>query len=97
MSIPVHHFLHVIMLAGAAFSALLFTVPVALRQGKAIWLVAAVVTPLLAMFLMWPSSMHSSNARRYFTPPNISASSAWVLLPVMPVSGTPRGSALSHH
>jgi mono/diheme cytochrome c family protein len=55
VSIPVHHFLHVIMLAGAAFSALLFTVPVALRQGKAIWLVAAVVTPLLAMFLMWPS------------------------------------------
>ena len=55
VSIPVHHFLHVVMLAGAALSALLFTAPEALRQGKATWLVAAVVTPILAMFLMWPS------------------------------------------
>lgn len=55
VSIPVHHFLHVVMLAGAALAALLFTAPAALQRGKAPWLIAAVVTPILAMFLMWPS------------------------------------------
>lgn len=55
VSIPIHHLLHVVMLAGAALSALLFTAPEAPRQGKAAWLIVAVMVPILAMFLMWPS------------------------------------------
>ncbi len=52
---PLHHLLHVIMLVGAGVSALLLTSPVTLSRGRAPWLVLSIVSPLLAMFLMWPS------------------------------------------
>lgn len=53
--VPIHHLLHVIVLAGGAVSALLLTATAARRRETVGWLVIAVVTPLLAMFLMWPS------------------------------------------
>lgn len=55
VSVPLHHLLHAIMLVGAAVSALLIVSPVALSRGRAIWLILSIVSPLLAMFLMWPS------------------------------------------
>lgn len=55
VSVPLHHLLHVVMLVGAAVSALLLVSPVALSRGRALWLILSIVSPLLAMFLMWPS------------------------------------------
>ena len=56
MSIPLHHLLHVIMLFGAAVSALMIAAPgTPPARGRAPWLLLSIVSPLLAMFLMWPS------------------------------------------
>ncbi len=51
-----HHLLHAIVLVLAAVSGLLFArgVPPA-KAERTIWLVVAIVSPMLAMFLMWPS------------------------------------------
>lgn len=51
-----HHLLHAVMLAGAALSGVLFAGSSAReRRSGAGWLVVAMVTPVLAMLLMWPS------------------------------------------
>ncbi len=51
-----HHLLHAAMLAGAALSGILFAGSAAReRPGGALWLVIAMVAPVLAMLLMWPS------------------------------------------
>lgn len=56
VSVPVHHLLHVIILFGGAVSALLLTAAVVMPRGdQPLWLALAVVAPLFAMFLMWPS------------------------------------------
>jgi mono/diheme cytochrome c family protein len=56
VSIPIHHLLHVALLFGAAVSALLLVSPPKPPQrGAVVWLLLAIVTPLLAMFMMWPS------------------------------------------
>jgi hypothetical protein len=56
VTIPVHHVLHTVMIFGAALAAVLFTWPGATgSRGSAAWLILAVVAPVAAMFLMWPS------------------------------------------
>jgi mono/diheme cytochrome c family protein len=53
-----HHLLHAVMLAGAALSGILFadvTKSAREQRSSAAWLVVAMVTPVLAMLLMWPS------------------------------------------
>lgn len=56
VTVPVHHLLHAIMLFGAALAALLLTAsPKPPLHGSTWWLVLAVIAPLLAMLLMWPS------------------------------------------
>lgn len=54
--VRVHHLLHAVILVGAALAGLLIArrsaAPLAVR---AVWLVASIVAPLLAMLLMWPS------------------------------------------
>ena len=55
---PEHHLWHGALLAGAAASALLLTRPgddAQSSQGRYLWLLLAVVAPIAAMFLMWPS------------------------------------------
>lgn len=55
-TIPVHHLLHALMLLGGAVAALLLTTsPQPPLRGNPFWLVIAFVTPVLSMFLMWPS------------------------------------------
>lgn len=56
LPIPLHHLLHAIMLFGAGVAALMLTAPGARSaRGRGVWLIIAIVSPLLAMFLMWPS------------------------------------------
>ena len=56
VSVPIHHLLHVVLLFGAAVSALLIvSPPTGPQRGRALWLLLAIVAPLLAMFMMWPS------------------------------------------
>ncbi len=55
VSIPEHHLLHAVLLAGAVTTALLASPDTAGDRNGA-WLVAVVGSPLLVMFLMWPSS-----------------------------------------
>ncbi len=56
VSVPLHHFFHVLMIVGASVSAWLFARPneTPARRNMG-WLILAVVSPLFAMFLMWPS------------------------------------------
>ncbi|MHB8432653.1 MAG: hypothetical protein ACYC8W_05405 [Candidatus Tyrphobacter sp.] len=57
ISTPQHHLLHAVMLAGAALSGILFAGSTAReRPGGGHWLVIAMVAPVLAMLLMWPSA-----------------------------------------
>ena len=56
--IPVreHQLLHAVILVGAALSGLLLARRgAAATSARAVWLVASIVAPMLAMLLMWPS------------------------------------------
>jgi hypothetical protein len=58
VEIPIsqHHLFHAAILAGAAISGILFAgVAPRGRPGSPLWLVVAMVTPIIAMFLMLPS------------------------------------------
>ncbi len=51
-----HHLMHAAMLAGAALSGILLAGSLEReRPGGVLWLVMAMVAPVLAMLLMWPS------------------------------------------
>jgi len=50
-----HHFVHALMLAGAALSGILFAGRTRGGRRGAVWLVIATLVPALAMLLMWPS------------------------------------------
>lgn len=51
-----HHLLHAVMLAGAALAGILFVgSPTRVRPGSPAWLLVAMLAPLPAMLLMWPS------------------------------------------
>jgi mono/diheme cytochrome c family protein len=54
--IPLHHVLHAVMMAGAALAGILFAGSSAReRRSGAPWLVIAMLAPVFAMILMWPS------------------------------------------
>ena len=54
--VRVHHLLHALMLIGSAIAGmLLVSGGRAGRATRALWLVGAVVAPIFAMLLMWPS------------------------------------------
>lgn len=56
LSIPMHHFVHAVMMAGAALAGILYAGSLAReRRSGAAWLFVAVLAPLCAMLLMWPS------------------------------------------
>lgn len=56
MPIPLHHVLHAMMIAGAALAGILFAGSSAReRRSGAPWLVIAILAPVFAMLLMWPS------------------------------------------
>ncbi len=50
-----HHLLHAALIAGALISALLLTEPRKAENAHYGWLLAAVLSPIAAMMLMWPS------------------------------------------
>lgn len=51
-----HHLLHAVVLVGAALSGLLFAAASqTVGRFRTVWLVTAVISPMLAMLLMWPS------------------------------------------
>lgn len=61
-----HHLLHAALLAGAAIAGILCAGNVrASRQASIWWLVAALVSPVLVMFLMWPSEYGYFETHRY--------------------------------
>ena len=59
-----HHFLHAVMLAAAAFAGILLAGR-SRRAGNAGWLVIAMVSPVIAMLLMWPSEYAYFETHRY--------------------------------
>lgn len=61
-----HHLLHAAMLAGAALSGIFFAnLPLVSRTRREIWLVAAMIAPVLAMLLMWPSEYSYFDSHPY--------------------------------
>ncbi|HEY9085871.1 MAG TPA: hypothetical protein VIN40_08080 [Candidatus Tyrphobacter sp.] len=64
-STPVHHLLHALMIAGAAFSGILFAGSHPYGRPGVLWLLLAIVAPLLAMLLMWPSEYVYFETHRY--------------------------------
>lgn len=50
-----HHLLHAAILAGAAFAGILFASTTTPSPRRMAWLIAALVAPMVAMLLMWPS------------------------------------------
>ncbi len=56
ISIAEHHLLHAAVLAGAVIAGIVFaSADPRPRAGGAGWLLVALVAPVLAMLLMWPS------------------------------------------
>lgn len=66
LPIPLHHALHAVMLAGAAFAGILFAGWSAReRRAGAAWLLVAMFAPVFAMLLMWPSEYSYFEQHRY--------------------------------
>src|SRR5665213_1643645 len=57
LPIPLHHLLHAMMIAGGALSGILLAGRMARERGSGtVWLVVAILAPVFAMLLMWPSA-----------------------------------------